>query len=170
MSSWGTDQWSALGSMLGGLFTGLALVISLALIVREARARREDKYDEQARQARLIISAVGPETTEDGDKWDIHGALKNYSDAPVFNVYVGDRSNRFQRLYLRLEPAEEKDIHIKATIAKAPDGTREMLRKTGFDVTFLDAAGRYWRRVGPAAPARIKDFEPPRGLLPGYEP
>jgi hypothetical protein len=171
-----TDQWSALGSVLGGLFTGLAFVISLALIVRESRARREDKYDEQASQARLVIPAIDEESinpsemASDSNRWDIRGRIKNYSDAPVFEVYIGDRSNRFQQLYLSLEPGQEKDVHIKATIAKAPDGTSEMLRETGLDVTFLDAAGRRWRRIGPSAPEHVKsDFKSP-GLLPQFDP
>lgn len=55
-TSWETVD--ALGSILGGVFGGCAFFATLILLVHEIRTRRAAEEDEQARQARLIVSAI----------------------------------------------------------------------------------------------------------------
>lgn len=155
-----SNSWSALGSVLGGIFTGLAFFATLFLVMREARIRREDQDDEQARQARLIVSRITDESypLNNPRTLELEGTIWNYSDKPVFNLVVTLEDVGTGREGFRmLTPGGS--IQTKLLVRWKDDGKpmdMGLPRQAGLNLHFLDANGRHWHRKGTNQPIRVR--------------
>jgi hypothetical protein len=154
------DALTAIGSIIGGIFTGLAFFATIFLIAREARIRRADKEDEYARQARLIVSRITDEVYPLMQKFrtlELKGTVWNYSDMPIFNLVVRlDAVGAGGEGFRMLHPGSSVDTEM---IIRIPDDGKpvDMMlpRKTGLTLHFLDANGRHWVRRGADQPKRV---------------
>ncbi|MEU7478162.1 hypothetical protein AB0A63_19415 [Lentzea sp. NPDC042327] len=157
----------ALGSILGGTFSGCAFLATLFLLTRETRLRRAEQHaamvrqeDENARQARLIVSAIAKESypLKDGFKvLEMDGVVTNYSDMPIFNLVVQmEDIGGGQEGFRMVKPGESvrTQLHVHRP---ADSGSMDMSlpRKVGLSLHFLDANGRHWRRKGSGQPEHV---------------
>ncbi|MFJ7216836.1 hypothetical protein [Amycolatopsis sp. NPDC098790] len=154
------DVVDAVGSILGGVFGGLAFFATLVLLVHEIRTRRAAEEDEQARQARLVVSATTRQTypPEAGHRVvNVEGMVWNYSDMPVFELAVTlepvGTGRQTQRI---LQPGESVPVRLAVDMF----GGREIMnapeiRAVELSLRFLDAHGRQWHRIGNDQPRRV---------------
>lgn len=156
--SWETVD--ALGSILGGVFGGCAFFATLILLVHEIRTRRAAEEDEQARQARLIVSAITKESyplNTGNQTLHLEGTVRNHSDMPVFNLVVAlEAVGAGQEGFRILEPGES--VTVKLVLHLSPgNGSFDlaMPRNTGLSLHFLDGNGRHWHRKGSDQPRRV---------------
>lgn len=164
---WST--WDALGSILGGVFTGCAFLATLFLLARETRMRREERQagqlrqdDENARQARLIVSAITDEFNSLKNNFrvqELEGTISNYSDMPIFNLVVAmDEVGTGREGFRMLKPGESvcAKLVVQHLEGSGPLDTG-LTRKVGLSLHFLDANGRHWYRRGSDQPRRVLD-------------
>ncbi|WP_157528001.1 hypothetical protein [Nocardia sp. NRRL S-836] len=157
----------ALGSILGGTFSGCAFFATLFLLAREVRLRRAEQQaallredDENARQARLIVSAITNEAYPLNANLmvlELEGTISNYSDMPIFNLIVqledvGTGGDGFRML----KPGESvrSELHVRRPADSGP-ADLYLPRKIGLSLHFLDANGRHWHRKGSGQPRRV---------------
>ncbi|PPK68380.1 hypothetical protein V5P93_004514 [Actinokineospora auranticolor] len=154
----GWSEWDALGSVLGGVFSGLAFAATLFLLVREVRIRRRTDLDEQARQARPVVAAVEQESYPLAAAFrtmDLTVAVRNYSELPVFNLVV--RLEEFgsgQDGFEVVRPGEQVTAELRLNRKEGVPNTFSS-RTTGPTLYFMDANGRHWVRRGLGAPDRV---------------
>jgi len=154
-----SNSWTALGSILGGVFTGLAFFFTLFLLMRETRIRREDKEDERARQARLIVSRITEETypLDRPRTLQLKGMIWNYSDMPIFNLVVTlEGVGTGQEGFRMVHPGTS--VETRLVINWKDDGKpmdMGLPRRVGLSLHFLDANGRHWRRKGADQPIQV---------------
>jgi hypothetical protein len=154
----GWNEWDALGSVLGGVFSGLAFAATLFLLVREVRIRRRTNLDEQARQARLVVATVGSESyplAAEFQTMDLTVSVRNYSELPVFNLVV--RLEEFgsgQDGFEVVQPSEQVTAELRLDRKKGVPNTFSS-RKAGPTLHFMDANGRHWVRRGFGPPDRV---------------
>ncbi|MEV4317825.1 hypothetical protein [Actinocrispum sp. NPDC049592] len=154
----GWSEWDALGSVLGGVFNGLAFAATLFVLVREIRIRRRTDLDEQARQARLVVATVESESYPMAAAFqtmDLTVSVRNYSELPVFNLVV--RLEEFgsgQDGFEIVQPGEQVTAELRLNRKKGVPSTFSS-RQTGPTLHFMDANGRHWVRTGFGAPNRV---------------
>ncbi len=154
----GWSEWDALGSVLGGVFSGLAFAATLFLLAREVRIRRRTDLDEQARQARLVVATVGSESYPLAvafQTMDLTVSVRNYSELPVFNLVVRlDEFGSGQDGFEVVQPGEQVTAELRLNRKKGVPTTFST-RKTAPTLHFMDANGRHWVRRGFGAPDRV---------------
>ncbi|MEU8230401.1 hypothetical protein AB0C12_12440 [Actinoplanes sp. NPDC048967] len=187
--SFGWNELDALGSLLGGVFGAAAFAVALAVLVREMgkhradlEARRDERHDEERRQARLVYATLdGDQPTEPVSELkdepfeprsEVHVKVFNHSDAPVWDIEVEVPGREGRPLLIEQVPPHgvegngwldaPRDWYITHVSAGCP-GTPYW---TPLDVTFVDNAGRRWRRSGRAEPVRLLDSEDRRSSRP----
>ena len=78
----------------------LAVIITGALLRHELRARREDKDDADAAQARLVAAGLrNPGIADDGTVEHVYLGVRNYSSGPIYELYVQIRDSRGSQLF-----------------------------------------------------------------------
>jgi hypothetical protein len=146
MQAWGTVL--ALPLSLGALiFTGL-------LLRHEMRARREERLQATAAQARLV-RAARDFTFAAGDDGTIEAQRKvfNHSDKPVFDV-------RFEMFFENgraehldparedvIEPEGERTFIIRMTTDDTSDADIDDFVPVSAALAFMDAQGKEWHRL-----------------------
>ncbi|MBG6066356.1 hypothetical protein [Micromonospora ureilytica] len=161
-----TDWMQGWGSILGLLVSTGALIFTGLLLRHEIAVRREEKADDQAAQARLIIPRLhGAEFKgEQGRaltavKW----VVQNHSEAPVMAVLVRvypkgafDRGRYHKAKYV-LEPHAKQDgwWELPEVIPWPPEQIEPPLGGLSIDAQFVDSSGLQWRRVRLHPPQRI---------------
>lgn len=162
----GWNEVDALGSMLGGLFGGLAFFVTLYLLNRESRIRRVDelaalrrKEDEDARQARLVFSKISGESyplNQGLGKLELSGMVFNHSSMPIFNLVVTLEGVGQGRDGFRIvNPGESVEVEMVVRPDTKGPVDLSLPRKVGMTLHFLDGSGRHWRRTGTGQPVRV---------------
>jgi hypothetical protein len=175
----GWNELGALGSLMGGTFTALALGGTLWLLVREGKQIREanqrrdaERRDDERRQARLVLASLdhGPDSQKDqnpspAEYSSVYVRVFNHSDEPIWDakVSVPGREAR-PLLYERVDPHSSElngwldapaDWYLMNVGAGCP-GTPHWIP---LEVSFVDNSGRRWRRSGRGEPLRLTDSE-----------
>lgn len=162
------QQIDALGSIIGGIGTATALLVTLWIVRREAVDRRsadlrrdEERRDEERRQARLVYGAVGKIEEYEGGS-ELHVDVFNHSDAPVWEVSVRapglghDRPVHIERVNPHSSEANGwRDAPERWALWNLGPGCPGTPQWVDLDVTFVDNTGRRWRRTGRAEPVRL---------------
>ncbi|GGM53416.1 hypothetical protein ACFFX1_54920 [Dactylosporangium sucinum] len=162
--NWGSvpDWIAGIGSVLA--FAGLAFGLWW-----EARQRRLDRLDADSQQARLVFAEVADYTLA-----RCLVRVRNNSDHPVYDVEVellapGSRTQVGHRgIYIQEVPA-----HSSTDTTPSPELLQEWVRYTRRDpflldpdrlgrvlalITFVDGAGRAWKRYDTEAPTRQRSY------------
>lgn len=158
MQSDDMPEWiSAIGS-LG------AVVVALAIALREAALRRRALRDDERRLARLVVlgepAADSPQIGRTRDS--LFATLHNFGEFPVHDVWVtltmsrgGMRAGPVLHSIDMLGPGESYEFEFAA-----PDGPGGLASNSP-EVHFLDAFGRHWRRTsGQSEPTRVLNYIP----------
>lgn len=166
MQAWGS---------IAGLVMSTAAVLFTGLLFRhEIRVRREERRDNEAAQARLIIATIAEVVKEGGRVVGAELTVVNHSDAPVFDVYLyvtnwqlehkGMFKGSSSRPIEILQPGETGYGRVVFDQSWLPPRARRSYMWAA--VSFFDAAGLNWDRKGSEHPARIIDpFDLQPGLL-----
>lgn len=168
------EGWSAVASWVAALATFSAVVVALYVAHRDWRRAERERLDNEAGQARLITITQGP----------LSGCpevyVTNHSSQPVFELRLVD-ADVLPRLdglsYTAEERAVSRDDDVVPTNHHCRFGV-EVIDPTGKHVdlegwsmsaviTFLDVAGRRWRRAGNEQPIRLY-YRRGRWRLPRY--
>lgn len=166
------------GEWVGGLATAVAVGVALWVAIRGGRLREEDRKDQQAAQARLVIVEAVP----DMFGGYIRVKVTNQSEAPIFAVVIESIHVSPDPMRVRF-PDEHSWARLDAkTTMTAVFRSYEMdgrvladVREPNLasaDVSFVDSAGLRWRRwanTPPRGGASIDRREPPRPLPPVEE-
>lgn len=144
--------WTApLGNVAEGVAAAgsLASFLALLLAVSEWRSGRLDRRDQEADQARLMIAelvtdaALREEWGVTDDLW--RAVVRNNSEAPVFNAIV---------------KKEPKPVAFVTAPVLRPGAITSPVAVVGWEqineliITFTDAHGRDWERLGNGPPRR----------------
>ncbi|MGI5146869.1 hypothetical protein ACQEVC_10870 [Plantactinospora sp. CA-294935] len=174
-----TDIMQGWGSVLGVLVSGLAVLITGLLLWHEMKARREEREDQEAVQARLIVLMS---ETIDGDegmvtRWNV----VNHSAAPVYDVYavlvwrvedpvIKQGSMTVRRMNAGMVGIRQTLPYLapgQTTVLEIPLQDAPMnadaLSSINLTATYTDAAGIRWQRKGIDQP--VKDRQPPDRTL-----
>ncbi|WP_435589175.1 hypothetical protein [Micromonospora chalcea] len=168
-----TDWMQAWGSLLGVGISTLAVIITGLLLRHEMRARRDEKEDSDAAQARLVATGLRePEVGSDGHMQAITLALRNYSSAPLYELYLELRDSRgdsrktftgggmggtgkavlYQRYVQPNGKVDERHVFAKSSTIERAD----LLMFGEVYIRFIDAAGLAWSKRGTSAPVRLR--------------
>ncbi|MGX7675776.1 hypothetical protein [Plantactinospora sp. DSM 117369] len=163
-----TDWMQAWGSLLGVGVSSLAVIITGLLLRHEMRARREERADADAAQARLVAGEIRGEVRDGGSIVGIDWAVHNYSEAPIFEVYVSFKHRHLDPDWFIGSSAKNPQVilpggHELGTwrCAQPLPGSRgddedfSLLENMDLKVRFLDASGFEWQKVGSFPPRRI---------------
>lgn len=157
-----TDWMQAWGSLLGAGVSTLAVIITGLLLLHEVHARREEKQDSDAAQARLVIPSIqGFSRYVDGKPWavgHVDWAVVNYSAAPILDL----RARLFRGTDLAAVEDDGCDLVEERYVGgfvlrEVIDSAEEDPPPTGFsvEIEFTDAAGLVWRRREREKPVRV---------------
>jgi hypothetical protein len=163
-----TDWMQAYGSVLGSVIAAVAAVASIVAVVysrrlfmHEIAARRAERLDAEAAQARLVLSAVC--FKGDGSN-RMEVTVWNHSAAPILDLELDlllrdtgtEISNYYDPLGRLIMPAEEFTDVIDGPgmqeIEVPPD--RFPHEVISVRTRFVDAAGRRWQRTDRDEPVR----------------
>jgi hypothetical protein len=167
------------GSILSLVVSTGALVFTGWLLRHEIRVRREEKADNEATQARLVVGTVIRSQGElvngvfaDNPATSVTWRVKNYSQAPIFDVELQLHPHWGHDVMLRralhkrkpvrvgiVEDEEQGMIEIPPTVIT--DELGHDLSRFQTIVTFTDASGVRWRRTTGFPPDRLTDWFPP---------
>jgi hypothetical protein len=155
-----TDIMQGWGSVLGVLVSGLAVLITGMLLRHEMKARREEKAEQEAAQARLIVVAL---ESAEGDEETIsaHWTVVNHSQAPIYDLttnlrYRGATARGAKPRHLPYLPPE-KTVTIDLPPSDPPVH-KDMLGLFELTAGYTDAAGVRWRRVDTRQPEKHNGF------------
>ncbi|MER7461233.1 hypothetical protein [Micromonospora sp. NPDC126480] len=180
------DQWSAFGSILGGLGSILAVIGAASLLTVEVHGRRVEarRYAQERREfaaeqreretrqrdsdaslARLVIAETGDFTSavEGGeDEADLHISVQNHSNSFVFDVVVRIPGTPIRRLIHFIKPGGSEDAEFRSLpydyhIMHISCGGPYTPNQLRVTLEFTDPSGRRWRRVGWDYPLRLPD-------------
>lgn len=166
-----TLEFGTAGEWVGGLASAIAVGVALWVAIRDGRLREEDRKDQQAAQARLVIV----ESTPDMFGGIIRVRVTNQSESPIFAVIVEAVHVSPDPLRVRF-PEEHSWPRLDAKEAvtavfrsyrmdqRVLADVREPNRASA-DISFVDSAGLRWRRwanTPPRGGGSIKRREPPR--------
>jgi hypothetical protein len=112
-----------------------------------------DRADRRRAQARLV-AAWAEELEGTGDESAAIVYLRNGSAEPVCDVYMTSRLIEAEPISSRVLPPG-KTVEIPAVAELAP---RYELYGSDFDLEFVDAAGRRWRRLPDGRLRRVRLF------------
>lgn len=174
-----TDWMQGWGSVLGLLMSTIAVIFTGWLLRHEINVRREEKADNEATQARLIVGTVISSQGElvngvftDGPATSVTWRVKNYSQAPIFDVQLWlhphwghDGALRLalhQRKPERVGLVEDEKIgaiEIPPTVIS--DEIGHDLSRFRVNLEFTDASGIRWSRAQSFPPQRLYDWFPP---------
>lgn len=167
----GPVNWGSLPDWLAALGTVSAVVVALALALRDSQRhaaeeerRAQERRDLEATQARLVYFTIA---SSGGIMVTIHNA----SDRPIFHVClesvekVGSPGLAWQvNRNVMGARAETNSIephgHFKIPVnLVSEDGQAQRSRIGEYTViiSFLDAAGMRWSRTGMGPPTRVLD-------------
>ncbi|MFG1872285.1 hypothetical protein [Micromonospora arborensis] len=166
-----TDWMQAWGSLLGVAVSTLAVLITGALLRHEMRARREDKEDADAAQARLIVTDVTALARGSGPVDTAVITVTNHSAAAIVeaHAYIQGKSNfrgglggRGQMFYRQhIAPGSEAKANI---VLREPMHPKEFYLLAEVAIFFTDTAGRFWTKFGTKAPVRMRKAEKQAGV------
>ncbi|MFD6771185.1 hypothetical protein ACFWC6_33780 [Micromonospora chalcea] len=174
-----TDWMQAWGSLAGLVMSTVAVLFTGLLFRHEIRVRREEQRDNEAAQARLVVGIIAEWEPSEVNEWgDLVGPavsltwqVKNYSQAPVFDVRISFYAN-WGHDFGVVRFSNKKPVAV-AVIEESASGQvgitpTEIRDEEGFDlsrftvsVEFTDASGVRWKRFGNYPPERRFDFHPP---------
>lgn len=159
-------DWGNVPEWVAAVGTSLAFAVALWVGIAEVRARRRMLADEAARQARLVLVGEPALVVNEQGTRRLSVLVTNHSDAPIYEVLLsidveaGEHSDRPQVEWVHMGPEDSATAEL--AVPEAPG----QLTSGSPEVTFLDAAGRRWKRVaGFGAPTRLLD-----GLASGLTP
>ncbi|AYF26081.1 hypothetical protein CSH63_01100 [Micromonospora tulbaghiae] len=173
-----TDWMQAWGSLIGVFVSALAVIITGLLLRHEMRARRQDKEDRDAAQARLVSTRLElPEVGLNGYVENAIVTLKNHSDAPIHALtvvlreggsdeergFVGlDDADSPYRFEPYVSPGEELQFVYGFNVEVDPG---DLMVFGEIHITFIDASGLSWSKVDTKAPVRLHGLngKPRRG-------
>ncbi|WP_431905570.1 hypothetical protein [Micromonospora carbonacea] len=159
-----TDWMQAWGSLAGLVMSTAAVIFTGLLFRHEIRVRREEQRDNEAAQARLVVThpvRFSRNSLEKGRQWALthaYGTIDNYSGAPVLNVAVrvikqgeavGIEDAKF--------PVLADNVQWGVELVKPIDrGKEDPLPEDHLpEIEFTDAGGLRWKRLGNDLPVRV---------------
>ncbi|MFF4894692.1 hypothetical protein [Micromonospora chersina] len=180
------DQWSAFGSIVGGLGSILAVIGAASLLAvevhgrriearRYAQERRElaaEQREREARQrdsdaslARLVIAESGDFTPAiDGGEHegDLHIVVQNHSESFIFDVVARIPGSPTRCLIHFIKPggsseAEFRSLSYDYHIMHVGCGGPYTPYQLRVTLEYTDPSGRRWRRVGWDQPSQLPD-------------
>lgn len=161
----------AWGSLAGLVMSTFAVIFTGLLFRHEIRVRRDEQRDQEAAQARLVVGRIvgyGPQATtlQWGPLDLVHGSVtqfewsvKNYSSAPILDFDIRVVREKDGREWIGLHPGNdvvEGEILGRIILddpVEIPDGTM-LASAFRLVITYVDAEGRSWMRVGRDEPIR----------------
>ncbi|MEU8241429.1 hypothetical protein AB0C07_24545 [Actinoplanes missouriensis] len=184
--AYSADQWGALGDMLGGVGSILAVIAAASLLGVEIRGRRIEaaRYAEERRtqaaeardrevrqrdadswRARMIIAEIGESEVnpDDPETERLFINVSNESDAFVFDVIVRipNHPQRYVLHYIRpgkSEIAEFRGVSPGYYSEQVSCGGPFTPYQLRVVLEFTDPSGRRWRREGWDQPRRLPDL------------
>lgn len=162
----------AWGSLVGLMMSTAAVLFAGLLFRHEIRVRREERRDNEATQARLIIATITEVVREGGQVVGAEVAVVNHSGAPVFDVYLYVTNWQLDHAGM-FKGASSKSIEIlqpgetgygRVVFDQSWPSRRVRRSHMWAAVAFFDAAGLNWDRKGSEHPVRVTD---PFDLEPG---
>lgn len=167
----------AWGSLLGVGVSTLAVIITGLLLRHEMHARREEKEDVDAAQARLVATGLrNPEYGGDGHVETVQLALRNYSNAPIYELYMELRDSRGEGrrafagkvlragsavMYQRYVPPNGEAEARYAFFVNTRVMQIDLLMFGEVYIRFIDASGLAWSKKGTNAPVRLRGEQQP---------
>jgi hypothetical protein len=172
------DWWGALAAWSGsvGALAAVAVAVFTTRVQADEAARRarDDQAEREVQQARLVTVEFTPSGLDDpqySDEYDFHIKITNHSaelildprldgfthpqnagqvnwdvvDLPEYGEYPGPPSV--------LPPGGTEGLLVTTTYR--PELKPDTTVKTQAVISFTDAAGRRWRRVGSSLPVRV---------------
>lgn len=149
-------EWGNASEVLAAVGTVGALAAAIVLLEIERRARRRDELERRRSQARLVSCWVlnwssGPGgADEDGNPFPSDGAtleFRNASSEPVYGVAIRplDDSGDLQPAEIWrdcLRPGQQERTWVACEVDP------ESSVGPAFEMSFTDADGRDWKRIG----------------------
>lgn len=177
------DAWGALGQWMGAAGTVIAVMVALRIAQREAAAEADrvlsEKAEREIEQARLVTAEmVYPDPDDIMSPYGVEYAdavrITNHSITHVFTPRVEGFVHQLGGTTtwdIVTEPEEGggysgaptvlpagKHELVPVHLEYAPEIRPEMYPiRTLPIIGFTDAAGRRWRRTGPATPVRVAE-------------
>ncbi len=185
MIGWTTNHWGALGDVLGGVGSILAVIAAASLLGVEIRGRRleaqqfanerraqaDEARDREMRQndadawrARMVIAEMGQTDVnpDDPETGQLTVNVSNESDAFIFDVIVRI-PNHLQRYVIhfikpgKAQIAEFRGVSPEYYIENVSCGGPFTPYELRVMLEFTDPSGRRWRRNGWDQPVRLPD-------------
>lgn len=181
-----TDQAQAWGTVLGALFSGLALVATFTLLWQNKR----DRKDEEGAQARLVSAQARPAAQIGAEPVTIVYDIYNHSASPIFDVQlelrgtipgIGTASSAddprgglyrnivqpWEQLTGKRWQADRGTAHRVWTLAaEQPDKEKKIYPDVVPVLSFTDVRGLRWQRKGSEPAGRLlEDRSPSRFSL-----
>lgn len=156
------DWTAAIGQIAGAVFTLAAVVVALAVALRDERRRHQDRDDYARAQARLVLTGGPGSREEDGSRATIF-PFTNHGDRPVLDVYA--------ELWPSRTRLEDRPLAVHARIVLPGQDLPIKLRRTldapasvtAWRVRWTDADGRQWCVDQPQQPEPLPyTGQPPR--------
>jgi len=172
------DRWSGLGQWVGGIGTLWAVLFALHTFTAERSKAESERLDREMTQARLVTAHLDVPPPQVSRLVPISVVMANHSSSPIFDLQFGGPAplgKRGELSFVWGYASEEVDEAIPPTVLPAgatheisfwfhPDGQPEFggprRRPIGDPmpqpvISFTDAEGRRWRRIGAGTPERL---------------
>jgi hypothetical protein len=161
-----TDWMQAWGTVAAAVFSALAFVGTVGLLLHEVRTRRRDEADRIAGQARMVLISVfdAHDNDEGGLVRMVNIHVRNHSASPIIDVDVlaihrvpEDGSSEPDTLTFQTESIEpghsDSELWLLRTPIRWAPGT-PLAESFNTRIAFTDAEGLRWIREGRAEPRR----------------
>lgn len=164
---WGnvdTDVFAAWGQWAGGIGSLAAVLAALWIAIADTRRRDHEQRDQQAANARTVTTRC-EWTTQDSGLYERNLVLHvtNHGPRPVLDVHLENAEARVDGKVHRVG-SPRKPVRLTDVIGPGADhvGTSLLFNDLPdqaddyvLTITFMDADGLYWRRVGKQQPTRV---------------
>lgn len=143
------ERMGSFGSLLGGLGTTFALVVSIGVLWKELAERKDAEWDRRVEQARRVCAWAKSRYHAADGKWHLTVIVHNSSDEPVHQASIfvrikngsGESSSYEHEIGLIPPGKEEHKIDLLPGVPQC-----EMSEHGDLDFAFTDSAGRRWLR------------------------
>jgi hypothetical protein len=150
------SAWSAFGGAVGSI---LAVIVAGALLYHEMKARRVERREAEANQARRVTTVIEPQAAINGKIWGLTVSFTNHSDAQVTEVELTGTNRQLRETITNrrsvVRAGEPFSFGWELPTPIAGD-VSDMLFGVWFEsvAIFTDANGQRWQRRNWESPTR----------------